>query len=106
MTAFLILVLAGLAGAFLRALTSTSQRTWSGQTVADTVVGGVASALAFLILGGWSVTAGSVAKLDQPAEQAAAVFVLGYGASHLFVTLIRKRLRAWMAGESAETPTP
>ena len=102
MTAFLILVGAGLAGAFLRALTSTTQTTWSRQTLADTLVGGLASPLVLSMLNGmgWAGALGGLAVY----ERAVLVFFIGYAASHLFVTLIRKRLRATLAPKDAPAP--
>jgi len=101
-TAFLILVGAGLAGAFLRALTSTTQTTWSRQTLADTLVGGLASPLVLTLASSWG-WGGALIALPLY-EKAVLVGFVGYSASHLFVTLIRKRLRATIAPKDAPAP--
>lgn len=82
---WLLLLAAALAGAFLRALTSTSQSTWTWQSAIDTAVGGVASVVAWLILGVLPWTAATVAKLDTPWEQGLTVGVWSYLASHVWV---------------------
>ncbi len=98
---FLLLVGAGLLGAGLRVVTSRSQRTCSLESAADVVVGGLVSPILFALLSGWSVTAASIAKLDTLAEQAVAVFFVGYAISHLFVNLIRLRIAEWGAPKPA-----
>lgn len=97
MTTFLILVAAGLAGALLRAVTSTTQRTCSREGLTDTAVGGLVSPVIFLMLGSVPYVGPAMAKLDEPIEQSVFVFFVGYAASHVAVSLIRKRLGGWIA---------
>lgn len=82
---WLILIGASLAGAFLRAWTSTSQPTWTWQNAIDTAMGGVASVVAYVILGILPWTAATMTKLDTAWEQGLTAGVLSYIASHVWV---------------------
>ena len=90
---WLVVISAAVVGAFLRAATSTNQRTWSWQSAVDTVMGGVASVVVYVLLGILPWSAPTVAKLDGFVEQGLTVGVLSYVASHVWVD----RGAAWLA---------
>ena len=100
-----VLLVAGLVGAFARALTSNTTVTWSRQTYADTIVGGVLSAVIYVILTALPIIGPALAKLDTIAESAMAVGGLGYISGHLWVNRGADWLAAigdrWFRGPAA-----
>lgn len=85
--------LAGLAGAFARALTSESP-TWCRRSIMDTVMGGLASVVVYILLGILPWTATTMAKLDLWWEQVLTLGVLSYIASHVWTN----RGAEWLTG--------
>jgi hypothetical protein len=81
---WLVVIVAAVAGAFLRAVTS-EQKTWCWQSVIDTAMGGVASVVVWLLLGILPWTAATVVKLDTLMEQGLSVLLLGYVSGHVWV---------------------
>ena len=102
---FLILLAAGVLGALLRVVCSTRQATLSRETLGDAVAGGVSSQLVLPALGLVPVARDFVAKLDTVADQAILVVFTGYVASHVWTTVARQRVPAWL-GKLADRVGP
>ena len=107
---WLVVLAAGLAGAFLRAVTSSTPQPWGGPRIVDTAMGGLASVVVWLILGVLPWTSATVAKLDTAMEQGLVVFVLGYIGSHVYVNRGADWLAAigdrWFRGAAAPNKRP
>ena len=82
---WLVVIAAGLAGAFLRGFSSSSEQRWSWPRVVDIAMGGVASTVVWFVLGVLPWTAATIAKLDTAIEQGLSVLVLGYIGSHVWI---------------------
>jgi hypothetical protein len=89
---FLLLLGAGVLGAVLRVVLSTTQSTLSRETLGDALVGGLTSYVGLPALALVPVVKDVVAKLDSAAEQGVAVLAIGYIASHVWTTVARQRV--------------
>ena len=82
---WLVVIGAAVAGAFLRAVASSTPQPWGVPRVVDTLMGGFASVAVWMLLGVLPWTAPSVAKLHTAIEQVISVAVLAFIGSHLWV---------------------
>ena len=94
---FLILIAAGSTGAFLRVVCSPRQDTFCRSTLGDAMVGGVSAYIALPVLSVVPFVSGIVAKLDTTASKSVLIFFVGYVASHVWTTVARQRVPAWLA---------
>jgi len=93
------LLLAGVAGAFVRAWRDRDQTTKSRETITDCLVGGASSILAPPAL--TYFFPGFMALLSAPHYQALIVFLAGFSASYTWVLIVRQRVPA-LLGKAAD----
>lgn len=89
------LLLAGIAGAFVRAWRDHDQTTTSRETVTDCLVGGASSILAPPLL--TYFFPGIMAALAATYYQVLLVFLTGFGASFAWVLIMRQRVPALLS---------